>query len=188
MANKPTTMKPSQVAAIRDDLFHAEEQMTHPEMSAFVQDKVALRQQIRKMKETLDREAPQPYETGAELDTAVKRVKEIEETMKEGMLSELEMKRNRGGSANRHNRWENANKKIILERKELLKRIHHDSDDPDLTSYENLRPYQPFGYDPNAQIPGVHMMSEEAKRKWPLGEPKAQTAVSHVKESAHKGK
>jgi hypothetical protein len=182
------TLKPSQRAAIEEDLIAKEDQLTNPNIAPYIQNKSALHKEIKQMKKVLDEQAPHPYETGAEKDAAAKRAHEILEEMKIGMPSKQEMRRNRDGSVHKHMKWEKANKAKILERREIIKRLNWDSDDPDLTNYEKYRPDQPFGYDVTAQIPGHHAMSPEAKKNWPetMAEPKAKTAVSHLKKE--KGK
>jgi hypothetical protein len=184
-ASPPTnpTLKPSQRAAIEQDYEAANEALTNPKMAPYIQDKAALAKQARNLKKTLDEQAPKPYETSGEKNAAAKRLREIEAQMLEGMPSRQEMRRNRDGSVHKHLKWEKRNKPFILERKDILKRLEFDSDDPDLTSYERLRPDQPFVYDTTAQIAGVHAMSPQAKDNWPdeMAEPKAKTAVAHLK-------
>jgi hypothetical protein len=178
-------MKPSQRSAIEADYQAAQEALTNPAMSNYINDKAALAKQARNMKKVLDDQAPKPYETSLEKDAAAKRLLEIEAQMLEGMPSKEEMRKNRGGdgTVHKHMRWEKRNKPFILERKEILKRLDPSSDDPDLTNYERLRPEKPFGYDTTAQIQGHHAMSEQAKQNWPeeMAEPKAKTAVAHLK-------
>jgi hypothetical protein len=176
------TLKPSQAAALREDYEAATEALTHPDMSPYIQDKLALRKQAKQLKDTLDMQAPHPYESAQEKDTAAKRERELRESFLEGIPSRQEMAKNRDGSVYKHMKWEKANKPKIMEWREIVKRLEPDSDDPDLTSYEKYRPDRPFVYDPNAQIPGIHMMSEQAKQNWPdeMAEPKAKTAVSHL--------
>jgi hypothetical protein len=182
---KHQTLKPSQRAAIEQDYEAANEALTNPKMAPYIQDKAALAKQARNLKRTLDEQAPRPYETSEEKNAAAKRLREIEAQMQEGMPSKEEMRRNRTGegTVHKHMKWEKRNKPFILERKEILKRLEYDSDDPDLTSYERLRPERPFVYDTTAQIAGHHAMSPQAKQNWPeeMAEPKAKTAVAHLK-------
>jgi len=170
-------------AAIEQDYAAATEALTNPNMSPYIQDKAAMRRQANEMKKTLDEQAPRPYETGKELDEAVKRERTLREKFLEGMPSRQEMRRNRDGSVHKHMQWEKKNKPDILAWREEMKRIHHDSDDPELTSYERFRPDREFQYDTTAQIGGHHAMSEQAKDNWPaeMAEPKAKTAVAHLK-------
>lgn len=179
------SLKPSQRAAIQEDLVAKEDQLTNPSIAPYIQNKSALQREVRQMKKVLDEQAPHPYETSAEKDAAAKRSRELLEEIKVGMPSKQEMRRNRDGSVHKHMKWEKANKSKILEMRELDKRLNWDSDDPDLTSYEKHRPDQPFGYDTTAQIAGHHAMTSEAKKNWPesMAEPKAPTAVSHLKKA-----
>ena len=182
---KTPSLKPSQRAAIESDYAAAQEALTNPAMSNYINDKAALARQAREMKKVLDEQAPKPYDTSAEKDAAAKRLREIEAQMIEGMPSKEEMRKNRGGdgTVHKHMKWEKRNKPFILERKDILKRLDPTSDDPDLTNYERLRAEKPFGYDTTAQIAGHHAMSEQAKQNWPeeMAEPKAKTAVAHLK-------
>jgi len=179
------SLKPSQRAAIEQDYQAAQEALSNPSMSSYIQDKAALARQVRTMKKALDDQAPRPYETSAEKDAAAVRLREIEAQMMEGMPSKEEMRKNRGGdgTVHKHMRWEKRNKPFILERKDILKRLDPTSDDPDLTNYERLRAEKPFGYDTTAQIAGHHAMSTQAKENWPaeMAVPTAKTAVSHHK-------
>ena len=145
--------------------------------------------QAQNMKKVLDEQAPHPYENPQEKDAAAKRVAEIEAQMEEGMPSVQEMKRNRQGSVHKHMKWEKRNKPFILERKDKLLRLNPDSDDPDLTSYEHLRPDNTFAYDSGAQLAGHHAMSEQAKKNWPdeMAEPTSKTAVAHLKREREPG-
>jgi len=163
------TLKPSQRTAIEQDLVASEELLTNPNMSSYITDKSALRRQVKQMKDTLDTQSPQPYETSTEKNAAVKRERQLREEFTQGIPSKEEMRRNRGGDGTvyKHMKWEKANKAKILEWREIIKRLESDSDDPDLTNYERFRPERPFGYDTTAQIAGHHAMSMQAKENWP---------------------
>ena len=178
------TLKPTQRKAIEDDLEAAQSALTNPEISQFITDKASLSKQVKTMKDTLDREAPKPYGTAAEKDTAMLRERELREQFTDNMPSVEEMRKNRDGSPTKHLAWEKKNKKAILEWREIRKRLEPDSDDDSITSYEKYRPERPFAYDANAQISGHHAMSEKAKENYPeeMAQPKATTAISHMKE------
>jgi len=179
-----TTLKPAQRKVIEQDLATAEDQLVNPNIAPFIQDKGALQKQVRHMKKTLEEQAPQPYATGVEKDAAAARSRELSDGFTLNMPSRQEMNKNRDGSVYRHMKWEKQFKSDILEWREIEKRLNHDSDDPDLTSYERFRKERPDGYDTTAQIPGVHVMSLQAKENWPedMAQPTATTAVSHLKE------
>jgi len=176
------TLKPSQRAAIEQDLAATTDALTNPNISPFIQNKSNLQKQARNMKRTLDEQAPRPYAPD-EIDAAAKRERELREEFLVGIPSQEEMRRNRDGSVHKHMKWEKENKQKILEWREIKKRLEYDSDDPELTSYERYRPSRPFGYDTTAQIGGHHAMSPQAKENWPdeMAEPKVQTAVAHLK-------
>jgi len=174
------TLKPTQRMVIEQDLANAKEQLRNPEMASHIQDKGALHRQVKRMEETLAKQAPKPYDTPMEKDHAMRRAKELSDGFTLNMPSKEEMRRNRDGGVYKHMAWEKQFKPDILEWRELVKRLEPESDDPNLTSYERMRPERPFGYDVTAQIPGYHAMGPAAKQNWPLGEPKAATAVSHL--------
>lgn len=184
-----TYLRPSQRVALQQDLQAAESALNNPEIAPYIEDKTRARQQARDLKKTLDEKSPKPYETPQAKDAAMARERELREQWSTGMLSQEEMRRNRQGTSNsvyRHMKWEQANKKKIQEWKEIRARLEPDSDDPDLCNIEQYRPSQAFVMDTTAQIAGHHAMSSQAKANWPLGDPKAETAVAHLEKKAGK--
>ena len=188
MKTDPGYMKPSQLSALRQDLRVAEDALTNPEIEPYIEDKAQARKHVRNLKQAIDRYAPKPFDSPLEKDAAFARERELREDITTGMLSVEEMRRNRQGtsdSVTRHQRWEKANKAKIVEWKSLRHRLEPDSDDPDLCNLEMYRPSKPLVYDSTSQIAGHHAMSPAAKANWPeeMAEPKAKTAISHLKET-----
>lgn len=173
-------LRPSQRMAMEQDLEAVTGQMSDPLASRYIQDKAGMRKHAKNIKDTLEKHAPNPYENKNEISKAMSRLKDLKEQITTNMPSQEEMRRNRAGSVHKHMRWEKENKKKILEAKEIMARLDPKSEDPDLCNIEKWRKESPFVYDTTAQIAGHHAMSEQAKANWPLGEPKAQTAVAHV--------
>ncbi len=174
------TLKPSQRASIEQDLDNAKEQMMSPDMAPYIQDKGAMRRQMTSMQKTLDTQAPKPYENAVDKDKAMHRANELREKFTMNMPSKEEMRHNRDGAVYKHMAWDKEFKTSVLEWREIVKRLEPNSDDPDLTNYERFRPERAFGYDVTGQIQGHHAMSQLAKEQWPLGDPKAKTAISHL--------
>lgn len=179
-------LRPSQRQALEQDYAVAEASLTDPKVAPYIEDKARARKQAEALKKVLDEQAPKAYAKD-EIDKAAARERELREQWTAGMPSKEDMRRNRdalhASSAMNHLRWEKENKAAILEWKEIRARLEPNSDDPDLCNIERYRPSRPFGYDSTAQIAGHHAMSEQAKANWPeeMAEPKAKTAVSHLK-------
>lgn len=184
--SKTSFLRPSQRQALEQDYAVAEASLNDPMVAPYIEDKARARKQAQDLKRVLDENAPQPYPKD-EINKAAARELELRQEWMQGMLSKEEMRRNRdalhASTAMNHLRWEKANKEKILEWKQIKARLEHDSDDPDLCNIERYRPSRPFGYDSTAQIAGYHAMSPQAKENWPeeMAEPKAKTAVSHLK-------
>jgi hypothetical protein len=135
--------------------------------------------------ETLEDNSPPPL-TAEQRDAAYKREKELEVIIKEGMLSEEEMRRNPVGAVDRHLKWEGRVKSFILEWKNLRVLQHPDAKEQDIANVEILRQPRvaPSGmlatssFMPDAQIPGVFGMTPLAKEHWPEGMPEYGTVNS----------
>lgn len=94
---------------------------------------------LRRLKKQLVEYGPAEV-SGAVKDKLVKRSKEIEGDVLQGMPTAEEMRKNPAGMVGRHMRWEKANKKKILEWKNIQQLLEPDSNDPDLSNFERLRP------------------------------------------------
>jgi len=121
---------------------------------------------------------------GETKDALANRQHELEASIKVGMPTHEDMRRNPAGAVDRHRKWEKANKERILERQNILHLLNPDDDSKDLTNLDLLRPYaQNNGaatFMADAQIPGSFAMTPQAKANWPLGEPKVDTPLKQA--------
>jgi len=88
-----------------------------------VQDSAAMYKRIKSIDATLHRDAPTPY-PGEELDKAVRRERELRESITGGMPTQAEMRRTPSGAIDKHRRWEAEHKRNIQEWKNLRLRLH----------------------------------------------------------------
>ena len=125
-------------------------------------------------------QSPEPL-TGDEQDKASKLERELRTEITQGMLSGEEMRKNPATAVDRHMKWERYNKAKILRWKNLRLQLNAGSEERDVANLEQYRPVS-SGHRimTDAQIPGLHTMSELAKENWPLGDPKCNTAVAQV--------
>lgn len=94
-----------------------------PHIRGQVQDVPALVQQLQRLKTKLDQSAPRPY-LPSDADHAVRRLAELEASIKADMPSAEDMRRAPPGAVDRHMRWERAHKAEILEWKNIRLRLH----------------------------------------------------------------
>lgn len=103
------------------------------------QDRGQVTQRIKRLKTSLETQSPQAL-SGAVKDKLAKRAKDIEDRILPGMPSKEEMRKNPAGMVGQHMRWEKGNKPDIMELKNIYQMLEPDSDDPDLSNIERLRP------------------------------------------------
>lgn len=170
--------------------------------SPHIEDKSAVRDAIGRLN-NMEREHGVPDFTPAERDKASKRVKELEEQIKEGMLSHEEMRRNPPGAVDQNVWWERRNKKKIALWRDLNMALHKGipaDQAQSLTSVERLRPRTSRLNMDNAQIPAVRAFSfpselyqqnydsifkpKAPEEPTPLDEPEEQTAQEALLEDA----
>ena len=128
------------------------------------------RQHLAKRQQSLKRElikcAP-PVTSGETKDALNVRRKELETSIKVGMPTQEQMRRNPVGAVDQHRRWERANKNAVLEWKNIKRVLERDSDDRDLSNVETLRPsgapQSVATFMADAQIPGHFAMTPQAK-------------------------
>lgn len=138
---------------------------------------------VRKHDKMIEAQSPEPL-TGAEKDLLTRRKTELEASIREGMPTREEMWRAPMGAPYAHLKWEKAKKRDILEWKNVNIQLEPDSDDPNLSNVERLRPEKGVrayhGFEPDGVMPGHLAMSPTAKANWPLGEPTADTALKQA--------
>jgi hypothetical protein len=137
------------------------------------------------LKHDLQQNSPPADVSGETKDAIARETDVLASKIREGMLTQEEMRRNPSGAIGRHMRWERTHKADILAWKNLRRALEPDNDDPDLANIERLRPSAVVpGAAPtfmaDAQIPGVFAMSSQAKANWPLGDPKVETPLSQA--------
>ncbi len=121
---------------------------------------------MRRLKKQLNDYSP-PEVPGAVKDKLAKRAKEIEEQVTNGMPTHEEMRKNPAGMVGRHMRWEKANKKRILEWKNIQQILEPDSNDPDLSNFERLRPSGEMDrFRGDAQINGLMSFGNIPQEYW----------------------
>jgi hypothetical protein len=97
------------------------------------------RSRAKRLKKQLHDYSPNET-TGGLKDKLAARAKVLEDRITAGMPSQEEMRKNPAGMVGRHMRWEKANKKDILEWKNIQIMLEPDSSDPDIANFERLRP------------------------------------------------
>lgn len=145
----------------------------------------------KRLKKQLQDFSP-PEVSGSVKDKLVKEARAIEERILPGMPTHEEMRKNPAGMVGRHMRWEKANKKAILRWKNLQQMIEPDSNDPDLSNFERLRPSGEMDmFRANAQINGYMSYGRVPQENWDQVFPsKPNSALEQVKkvEAERKGR
>ena len=134
----------------------------------------------------LEENSPPPI-SGEVKDFLSKRLQQLNEEIRAGMPTTEVMRRNPPGAIGQHERWQNANKDKVLERKNILKLIDPENDDPDYCSIEMIRPTgitqeMASTFMVNATIPGQFGMTALAKANWPENMPEHGTVDSPYKQ------
>jgi len=119
----------------------------------YIQDKGAVSTQLRKLNKQLETQTPTEYKAD-EIDSKVKREKELREDLLNGMPSQEEMRKAPPGAIGKHMTWEKSKKAKLMEWKEIQLRLNPESDDPDVANFERFRPKTNSLNMDNAQIPG----------------------------------
>jgi hypothetical protein len=93
-----------------------------PHLRNAIQDASTMFGVLKRLEQSLERDTPREY-TGADLDKAVRREKELREKIKNGMPTSEEMRRNPPGALDKHMQWEARNKADIAEWKNIRRRL-----------------------------------------------------------------
>lgn len=121
--------------------------------SPYIQDKGAVNTQLRKLSNQLETQVPKPYNPN-EVDSMVKKEKNLREKILNGMPSQEEMRKSPPGAVGKHMAWEKRNKEKLLAWKETRLRLEPESTDPDIANFERYRPVTNSLNMDNAHIPG----------------------------------
>ena len=140
-------LRPNQVAEKEAELKRLSEMLAAPPHISNAVNRDDIRRLASGLKKDLREQTPLPYE-GRELDAAVKRERELRETMvDDGMPAADEMRRNPPGTVGQHMRWEHKNKARLLEWKNHRLRLHasgaldEPAGSPDIANFERYRPH-----------------------------------------------
>ena len=138
---------------------------------------------MRRLKKQLAEYSP-PEVKGQTKDKLAQRAKDLEEKILAGMPTHEEMRKNPAGMVGRHMRWEKANKKKILEWKNIQQLLEPDSNDPDLSNFERLRPSGEVDrFRGDAQINGLMSFGNIPQELWQMafGNKGPNSALEQVK-------
>lgn len=153
-------LRPNQVS----DYAHTKESLQNKLKNDHIQDKSAVRGQLKRAERDYDRQAPKLY-LDSEVDGKLKEGEELLEKIKVGMPSGEEMRKNPPGAVNKHRTWERRNKSNIESWKEIQLRLNVGTDDHDIANLERHRPTHSTLNMHGAQIEGTqyHMGDEVGK-------------------------
>lgn len=179
---KPNYLRYNQRERLAETKAGHEEQIKNP----FVKDKAPAVKAIRSITKMLNDQAPPTDLSGEEKNLLYAHARQLEQEIQPSLLPLEVMRRCPDSGTPRDNlRREMAMKPKILEWKRCQILLNPDSDDPNLANTDRIRPQLTTagtsGFMADARIPGHLAMSAQAKRNWPLGEPKADTALKQAK-------
>ena len=139
---------------------------------------------LKAIDKSLETDAPTKL-PGDEQDKLAKLEVELRETWTQGMPTEEEMRKNPAGMVARHQKWEKANKAIILKWKNVKRQLEPESEDPDLANIETHRPVGVLDrLVANAQISGAMNYRNVPQENWDTafeGKHPENTALEQVK-------
>ena len=121
---------------------------------------------------------------GDEQDKLAKLEVELRSAWTQGMPTEEEMRKNPAGMVARHQKWEKANKAVILKWKNVRRQLEPESEDPDLANIETFRPAGVLDrMVANAQIPGAMNFRSVPSENWnaAFGEKGPDSALEQAK-------
>lgn len=135
-----------QVTELLNEKQAIEEALTAPShVSAQIQNRGQMRRQVSHIDRQLHNDAPKAYRQD-EIDSAVKREQELRDKWTAGMPTQAEMRRSPAGAIDKHRSWERANKRDILEWKNIRRRLHATGlidDHPDAREVSNIEQFRP---------------------------------------------
>lgn len=137
----------------RDELLQDKKSIENSLKSPGLQDRGAALHKQRVIEHQLETQSPKPFSED-EIDSKVRREKELRKQILEGMPSQEEMRKSPPGAVGKHQAWEKKHKRDMLEWKNLQLRLNPDSTDPDVANFEKHRPTSNTLNMHNAVIPG----------------------------------
>ena len=138
-------LKPLEVQQKAGELRRLQETISAPpHVRAKVQDMGMIVRRRNNLQRDIEENAPKPYKL-EELDGATAREKALLANIVQGMPTQAEMRRAPPGAVDKHMAWERANKKKIIEWKNVRRRLHASGDNPstDEVDLSNLERYRP---------------------------------------------
>jgi len=130
------------------------------------QDRGDVQRRLSRVKQSLVTQSPAGV-PGSVKDRLYAESQRLEASFRQGMLSQEQMRKNPAGSVGQHMKWESANKKDILRWKNIQQMLEPDSNDPDLSNIEKVRPSGPLDrLRTDAQIGGHMTFGTVSQEKW----------------------
>lgn len=148
---------PAEAAQVQQDMRGLQEKLQSP----YIQDKENVHKTLRRMSK-MEEQHGIPNLNPQQRDQAAKRIAQIEDQLKVGMLSSEEMRRNPPGAVDQNVWWERRNKQSIIQRRNLIHALNKGmpaDQCQELASIERLRPRQSRLSMENAQIPQARAFS-----------------------------
>ena len=146
---KHSLLRPDQVDEMREEKKALEVKLHNPR----IEDKGAVMEQLRRLDHQFETQRPKPF-SSAEVDRGMRRISELEDKIRDGMLSHEEMRKCPPGAIDRHRNWEAKNLDNITEWQNLQRRLNAENDNRESASIERLRPLASTMNMDNAMIPG----------------------------------
>lgn len=148
------------------EIANVEQVLGDPAQRKALADPGRLAKQNAERKQTLIAQTPPPV-GGLVRDKAAKLERACLDYVREGMLSQEELRHAPTGAPDRLRKWETAKKSAVLMWKRLRLVLNPDADDRDLCNLERYRPArQPRGGLDGAEIPVQFTLSDEAKANY----------------------
>ena len=160
MTAAPNFLRPHEVESAQEDLRQLDQISKRRELDQRLEP-----QSVRRSKQSVQKRLQQepPELNKQQEDKAAKRIGQLEEELKVGMLSQEEMRRNPPGAAHQHLTWETQNKAKILEWKNLQLALYRGMTQTEAEARLNIARLRPRTSQLNmegAQIPRTKTYSQ----------------------------
>lgn len=140
-------LRPNQVAEMNDEIRGLEDMLNAPpHIRAQISDRGGMRKRADRLKKDAEKYTPRAYGPG-ERDAAVTEFETLADSIREGMPSSEEMRRNPPGAVGKQIAWEKRNKTTVARYKHVALRLQEGGDLPvhlrhagDAANIELLRP------------------------------------------------
>jgi hypothetical protein len=140
-------LRPHQVQEAKEDLASLNATLNAPpHIRTRISDMGELRRRRDNLTRELEKSSPKPF-SPQERDAAIREFRKLEHTIREGMPSSEEMRRNPPGAVGKQLTWDKAKSQFVMRYKHLALRLHAGGDLPhnmrfegDIANIERLRP------------------------------------------------